>query len=326
MASKIKYSLDFDYLTAEEEILLDKACEAIAGFVSKSDQINKVNHKTRDAHVTPYSTLKGIFFVNDNFEESHVFPDKELNCLIRISNAHLKKVSQESTVPAYGFSLKILDGENTVANFPLVNFPLFPINNVSRFLKLFISINRFFSGNFLHKIWNLFGVFKNLISVSPSFFQPSFIMEVLKFLKNWNHFILSFSYHSIGVYRLGDHLVKLKLIPRKIPKRINDKRIDDSIKNYLNNNSYELDLFVQYCCDLKKQPVNQLNKLWKDSESIQIGTIKISGLIDRNDRAVEEMSFNPFENIKALQPVGRIQKLRDKAYKTSYKIRNNNQL
>jgi hypothetical protein len=47
-------------------------------------------------------------------------------------------------VPAYGFAVKINDEKgNVIANFPLVNFPLFPINSVSTFLKLFTSVNRF---------------------------------------------------------------------------------------------------------------------------------------------------------------------------------------
>lgn len=321
MASKIKYNPDFDSLTSKELKLLRKACEAISEFVSKSNKINKVNYKTRDAHVTAYSTLKGTFFANENFEEHSIFPSSELDCLIRISNAHLKLVSQKRTIPAYGFSVKISDGSQTIANFPLVNFPLFPINNVSRFLKIFISINRFFSGNLLQKFWNFLKILKNFLLVSPAFFHPSFVIEVLKFLKKRNNFILSFNYHSIGVYKLGNHLVKLKLIPKNVPKKSNDERIDVSIENYIKDKKYELELFAQYSYDLEKQPVNQLNKMWKDSGFVSIGTIKLKEFIDKNDHSIEKMSFNPFENTPELQPVGRIQKLRNEAYKTSFKTR-----
>ncbi|MBO6200230.1 MAG: catalase, partial [Chryseobacterium sp.] len=73
---------------------------------------------------------------------------------------------------------------------------------------------------------------------------------------------------------------------------------------------------------LRDQPVNQLNKMWKNSDFVPIGRIKISELIDKDDIALEKMSFNPFENIEGLQPVGKIQQLRDKAYKASFKTRN----
>lgn len=326
MAVKIQFQPDFNFLNKDELFLLQKACEAIKTFVSRTDKINQINYKTRDAHVTAYSTLKGTFVADKNFEEYHIFPEIELDCLIRISNAHMKLVSQKRRIPAYGFSVKISDEKQTIANFPLVNFPLFPINNVSLFLNIFISINRFFSGNILQKIWNFLKIVKDVVLISPPLFHPSFMAEVLKFLKKRNHFILSFDYHSIGVYRLGNHLVKLKLVPKNVPTKVDKKRIDHSIESYLEGNNYELELMVQYCYDLEKQPVNQLNKMWKDSEFIPIGTIRITELIDKNNRWVENLSFNPFESIKELQPVGRIQKLRDEAYKTSFTIRKNNNL
>ncbi len=326
MASKIKYNPDLDSLTSKEFKLLEKACTAIRNFVSKSNKINNVSYKTRDAHVTAYSTLKGTFFLNENLEEYHIFPKKELDCLIRISNAHMKLVSQKRTIPAYGFSVKISDKKEKIANFPLVNFPLFPINNVPRFLKIFISINRFFSGNILQKIWNFLKIVKDFLLISPSLYHPSFIAELLKFLRRRNHFILSLDYHSIGVYRLGNHLVKLKLTPKNVPTKVDTRRIDHSIENYLNDNNYELELMVQYCYDLEKQPVNQLNKMWKDSEFISMGTVRITEKMDKDNRWVEGLSFNPFESIEELQPVGRIQRLRDEAYKASFTTRKNNHL
>lgn len=324
MASKIKYTSDLDSLTSKEFKLLEKACTAIKHFVSKSDKINNVSHKTRDAHVTAYSTLKGTFFANENLEKYHIFPKQKLDCLIRISNAHMKLVSQKRTIPAYGFSVKISDEKQTIANFPLVNFPLFPINNVSQFLKIFISINRFFAGNILQKFWNLIRIMKNFLLVLPDVFHPSFMAEVLKFLRKRKHFILSFDYHSIGVYRLGNDLVKLKLVPKNTCTKFDERRIDHAIENYLKDNNYELELMVQYCYNLEKQPVNQLNKMWKNSDFVSIGTIKISEVIDKSNKWVEGLSFNPFENIEELQPVGRIQKLRDEAYKASFITRKNN--
>ena len=101
------------------------------------------------------------------------------------------------------------------------------------------------------------------------------------------YFILSFDYHSIGVYRLGNDLVKLKLVPKNTTTKIDEKRIDYSIEDYLKDNNYELELMVQYCYDLEKQPVNQLNKMWKNSDFVSIGTIKISEVIDKNNKWVE---------------------------------------
>jgi len=186
-----------------------------------------------------------------------------MDCTIRISNAHMKFVSQRLTIPAYGFSVKISDAGSTVLNLTMVNFPLFPINNVSRFLKIFTAINYFYSGNSFQKLWQAGKIFKNIALVLPGFFHPSFINQLRKMIMLWRRFILAFDYHSIGAYRLGDHIVKYRLVPLDVPSKSNETRIDRAIENYVNDRKYELELQVQYCYNFRKQPVNQLNRMWK---------------------------------------------------------------
>lgn len=169
-----------------------KALEAVKKFVNKSDKINGTNYRTRDAHATTYSTLRGCVTFYDNFEERKIFPGGEVNCIIRISNAHLKIVSQKTTIPAYGFSVKIYDNSNFNLNLPLVNFPLFPIDKVSHFLRLFTAINNFFSGKILEKFWQLGKILINLVLALSGLLKPSFVYEVLKLLSKWKNFILSF--------------------------------------------------------------------------------------------------------------------------------------
>ncbi|SEH87750.1 catalase family protein [Epilithonimonas hominis] len=324
MRNKLKYSSDFDNLTAKEVSLLDQACTSIKEYVIRSGKINNKKIRTRDAHATSYGALKGTFTHYRTKQVKPIFFSKQLDCTIRISNAHMKIVPQKRTIPAYGFSLALTDNEGVITNIPMVNFPLFPITDISRFLKIFTSINYFFSGNLFRKFWNALTIIKNMMFVIPDFFQLSFIREVFNFIQKKNHFILSFDYHSIGVYRFGDDMIKYKLVPLDTPKKSEEQRIDLSIKNYFQKNDYELELMVQYCYNQKEQPINQLNKLWKNSEFIPIGKIKLSELIDRDDALIEKMSFNPFENIPELQPVGRLQKLRNKAYQTSLEARREN--
>jgi len=321
MISRLKYDPKLDSLTEKELKFLDKASDSILKFVQKSPKINKSDLATRDAHATTYSLVKGSFQVYNEFEKKDIFPTEKMDCIIRISHAHMKLMSQKKTIPAYGFSVKIYNDERTIANFPMVNFPLFPIVNISRFLKLFISINNYFSGNFFQKIWNSLKIFRSFVSIIPNTLNFSFQNQVLKFINHWNHFILSFDYHSIGVYRMGDDLIKVKLTPIKVNHKTQDNRIDLSIENYLKNHIYELDVCIQYCYNFKDQPVNQLNKMWKNSKFIPMGNIQITELLDKNKIENELLSFNPFDNIPELQPVGKIQKLRDKAYKTSLETR-----
>lgn len=246
MRRKMLYHPDLNFLNTGELGLLEDACQAVESFVRKSAMINGCSHKTRDAHVTTYASLHGSFSVYDSFEEYSVFPSEVMDCTIRISNAHMKFVSQRLTIPAYGFSVKISDAGSTVLNLPMVNFPLFPINNVSRFLKIFKAINYFYSGNSFQKLWQAGKIFNNTALVLPGFFHPSFINQLRKLIMRWRRFILAFDYHSIGSYRLGDPIVKYRLVPLDAPSKSNETRIDRAIEDYVNDRKYELELQVQY--------------------------------------------------------------------------------
>lgn len=156
----------------------------------------------------------------------------------------------------------------------------------------------------------------------PEIFHPSFLKNVVQFIKSRNDFILSFSYHSIGVYRFGNHLVKLKLVPEIVPKTCPRKSPDLTVEEYMaQNRFFKAELFVQYAYDLKNQPVNKLHREWKETPYISIGTLQFDTLLNQQDKNQELLSFNPFENIDALQPVGKIQQLRNKAYQASLKAR-----
>jgi hypothetical protein len=88
---------------------------------------------------------KGTFWVDKNIPEwvQPFFDNEKFDLMIRFSNAQLKIKNSRKDIPAYGFAIQIKDEKGgLLANFPLVNFPLFPINSVSTFLKLFTAINR----------------------------------------------------------------------------------------------------------------------------------------------------------------------------------------
>jgi len=321
MKQKLEYDPEFDFLTPQELLLLNELSVSIQDFVKKTPELNMIRYATRDAHATTYHILKGKCIINENFEEHLVFPKKNLDAVARISSAHMKIVKGK-WLPAYGFSLKLEDRGKTVANFPLVNFPLFPFNNVAGFLKMFTALNRFFSGNTTQKMKNIFQVFIHLSGIFPEIFHPSFLKNALNLFIHRSDSILSFPYHSIGAYRLGNHLVKIKLVPKNIPltKQIPD--VESSIDQYLEEyQNFEAELFVQYAFDLKNQPVNELHREWKFSEFLPIGKLVFSQTIDKNSMPQELLSFNPFENIDALKPVGRIQQLRNQAYQISLETR-----
>lgn len=325
----LKYNQEFDKLSGKEKFLLYKCQKSVEAFIKNSSNISNTNYATRGAHAKSYAVLQGKFQVLDNLPEyiSNVFKEKQYEVLVRLSNANLVINRTGKDIPAYGFSLKIKDVDGKNANFPLVNFPLFPIKSVSKFLKFFTAVNTFLvtkADNFVVSAMDLPLVIKNAVGFVPHLFSLDFGKNVAKILKKVNDFILSFDFYSIGVYRLGDYMMKIKIVPKNIDRNY-DNHSNQKIRteNYIKSNDADFDVLVQLCANIQKQPINDLTKEWKNAPYLNIGSITFfqNSLLDIDKSEVEKLSFNPFENSENLLPVGKIQQLRKSVYETSIKNR-----
>ncbi|MBL3548460.1 hypothetical protein J2787_003618 [Chryseobacterium rhizosphaerae] len=323
MPTPLKYNKKFDELNEEEKKLLEINKKSIADFVEQSSSISDVNYATRNAHAKTYAVAEGTLWVNPNIPESlHAFFDKEkFDLIIRFSNAQLTINNAKKDIPAYGMAVQIKDENGgLLANFPLANFPLFPVNSVSTFLKLFTAINR----SYMKKWSGLFPILGQAVKIIPAVLSGSFLKNMVKLLRKKNDFILSFDYHSVGAYRLGDYMIKIKLSPKSVDKNMGkNQKIKDTLKTYFQTHDFTADVLIQFCYDLKDQPINKLNVEWKNSPYVKIGELKINkgSLLNAQTCTNELLSFNPFESKTIFQPVGKIQKLRDEAYKVSVQTR-----
>jgi len=323
MPDPLKYNKNFDKLSYEEKQLLEETKKSIADFVEQSPSISDVNYATRNAHAKTYTILSGHFVINTDLPQNlkYLFDKEKYEIIARLSNANLKIKKNKKDIPAYGFSIKIKDDAGrTISNYPLVNFPLFPTNSVSSFLKMFTNINKFYA-----KKWgNWISFAKNIWKVIPSLMTFSFIKHSIALFLKRNDFILSFDYHSVGAYRLDDKMMKIKINPKDIQKKFGTrKEVRNSVKSYFASNDYEAEVFIQLCYDLKDQPINKLNIEWKNSPFIKIGELRFEKNSFQNSINCDNelLSFNPFESAEIFQPVGKIQKLRDEAYKVSLQTR-----
>lgn len=323
MPNPLKYDKDFDKLSYEEKQLLEEAKKSIADFVECSSSISDVNYATRNAHAKTYAILKGEFIVSENIPENlkYIFDNDRYEIIIRLSNAHLKIKKSRKDFPSYGFAVKIKDESGrTISNYPLVNFPLLPINSVSAFLKLFICSNRFYT-----KKWTyFFPLLSHIYKIIPAALNLSFLKNLWKLVLEKNNFVLSSDYHSVGAYRFDDKIIKIKISPKNIPQKFGEKMlVKEAVENFCIFNDYEADVFIQFCYNLNDQPINKLNSEWRNSPFVRIGEIRIEkdSLLDPKSCENELLSFNPYESAEIFQPVGKIQKLRDEAYKVSLQTR-----
>ncbi len=330
MKSFLKYTSDFDQLSAQENRDLARAKKSVEKFIKSSAEISDVDFATRDAHSKTYATAKGSLKISEYLPEflSDIFNKTNYELIARFSNANLVINKKGRDAPLYGFSLKIKNINGQDANFPLVNFPLFPTNSPSLFLKFFTSINTFLvtkQDNFVVSVMDLPSLFKNSISLFSSAFSGDLLKKTVQFIPKRNDFFFSFNYEGIGCYRIGDYVMKIGLKPAKrIPDLGKDQPQKESIPEFISLQESTYHLMIQVCENLKDQPINDLMKTWKNAPEYCLGRVIIpqNSLLDSKSPEIENINFNPFENAENLQPVGKIQQIRKKIYEVSIETRN----
>ena len=329
MENLIRYRHEFDQLTSDEMQLLEKAACSVRKLIQHTKKLSNVSFATRAAHSKTYAVANGNLRIHSdlpNWLQAYL-PEANYQTIARFSHANPIIFRSKHEVPAYGISLKIVTLEQDI-HFPLVNFPLFPTNSVSGFLKFFTSMNTFLTtkaDNFLVSIMDIPALLIHSRIFFPGIFSPDMIKYALQLLFRKNDFILSFPFHSIGCFRLGDFIMKIKLIPIEIKKDFaKNERGEDRICKYFSQQEAQYKLVFQLCSDLNRHPVNDLTKMWRNATEIEIGilTLPKNSLLNVQDPEVEALVFNPFDNPEQLQPVGKIQQLRNIIYQTAAETRN----
>lgn len=333
MKTFLRYSPKFDELTMEEENLLAEDVQLVEKAVTVSHKLNRKKITTRNAHAKAFGFVRGSFIPveNEAADFSELLGGEDLGVIIRYSHPNFFVTKGGGEYPLYGCSVKIFNRDRPVsARFPLVNLPVFITNSVSKFLKIHIKANHLFiaSGNFLPlAIFKIPGLLKAGLSL---FFDRQILMilnNMMKGLDIEKQFISVYDYHSVGCFRLGEKVVKIRLKPHDAKEIKKDAGIDQAaaLRDFFLKNNLELDFQVQVGISEKKTPVNNLLKNWKEKHSkfITVGTIVLPKQdISRYETMdYENLSFNPFENSEILQPVGRMQKIRQKIYNKSVATR-----
>ena len=330
MKSLLKYTAELDQLSPTENNDLAKAVKSVEKFIESSAKISEVKYATRDAHSKTYATAKAILKISEDLPDfiTDIFDQREYELLTRFSNANLVINKKGRDVPLYGFSLKIKNVQNQDANFPLVNFPLFPTNSPSVFLNFFRSVNTFLvtkQDNFLVSVLDLPSLIKNGLSLFSSMFSFDVIKKIIQFIPKRKDFFFSFNFDGIGCYRLGDYMMKIGLKPvRNLSGIGGNESQQESITEFISLQDSNFLLTIQLCENLENQPVNDLMKTWKNAPEYVLGKIVIpqDSTINSENPEIENLNFNPFENAESLQPVGKIQQIRKRIYEVSIATRN----
>lgn len=322
MDQPLKYNSSYNQLSAKESALLEESLISVQNFVLQSREISSVNYATRDAHSKSYGYLKGAFIPAANNQVKKFFPNASYDVLVRFSHAHLKIIKTERQLPVYGLALKIKKNHEEEINYPMVNFPVFITNSVTRFLNLFIGINRFYTSSSIYKPIRLIQVAIKMLPIMVDMMNLSFIKSFSRFIKTFPDFIMNRDYHSIGAYRWNDEIIKLKLFPTLTDFKPNKSRsIFENMQALISEQPIRYHLYAQFSYDEKFQPINNLKKLWINTPEVHFGSIELNEVLQDNPE-LEKLSFDPFDSPEIFQPVGKIQSLRKAVYETSVQTRN----
>lgn len=328
MKKRILFSEKYSSLTSEESALVDKACGEVEKYVKCTAKLNGISHRTRDVHAKSYGEVYGTLQIAQSGDRylKEIFNQSEYRTILRISNVTMVKEEGKDRLPVYGLALKILNvADNHDVNLPLANFPVFPTNSVSKFLKLFIRINRFATARAKFAPLAAFKAPSLLLSSAsflPNFIDASFLKYFAGILLNSKKNPLAFAYHSIGCYRFGDYVVKFLLEPVSLPKsmvKMGDKSQKEIVQETLQKFDTVYSLKMQYC--RKEDWINDLTVVWPKKKFREIGKITVKAGSVLNPQKTEHLSFNPFESPEILKPVGRIQKTRELVYRASVQTR-----
>lgn len=320
-----RFDSSYNTLSPAEVEWLRRTVQSVQQFVKNSRTINKQPYATRNAHAQTFSVLKGYLFINKNVpaQVRSIFNQEHYNILVRYSHGNPLIRPINKVIPAYGMAIKI-QSDREDWSFPLVNFPIFPIKSAKRVLQLFTHFNNTVlrTGKASRSI-SLVRLLKDTVAVFPTALSWSMLKNTVRLLFKRNQSAIGFSYYSVGVYRMGPYMMKLKATPSKAFPLVQPGNHQSTIEQALNRGDVHFDLTIQLCADIEDQPVNDLSVEWKNAPEFMLGRIQFTrgSLKDSSLIPAHKTSFNPFENPEELQPVGQIQYLRKDVYEASIATR-----
>ena len=175
------------------------------------------------------------------------------------------------------------------------------------------------------KLWSTLEVVKEFSSLALNSGLLSMMNVMLKSLMMKKDFVLNYTFHSVGCYRFGDAMSKIRLVPqKKYPVEDAAERVQqEMVQEILLQESICFDFQIQVSTDEKKQPINELLVEWPEDQFVTIGRLEFpkQEIITSGNQELEHTSFSPFQNAEGLLPVGKIQQLRHRAYDASFEAR-----
>lgn len=284
----------------------------------------------RAFHAKSHGCLKGEFRVASNLHPSlqhglFKTPGKSYEVLGRFSNG-VGFFQKDATADVKGFAFKVrnVEGERLinlpeldmgqVQDFTMTNNPTPLADNVENFVNLGMAVD------------------KGLLHGLRFLFQNQDIAKIVikRIYGRKVKTLVNESFWSGSPYLLGpEQAVKWNVTPCQLVATPTVNENDENflrtqLQNTLNSQDVCFNFNVQIQYDKEKQPIERHLIEWKESEtpSINIAQIIFPAALNQNfsqnDEHCEKLPFNPWNGLKAHQPLGNMNRARGQIYLDSF--------
>ncbi|WP_296405736.1 catalase family protein [Psychrobacter sp.] len=345
----VKFDDQYTTLSAEESALIDVISADIRKEVQSSKGKNKLDYHGRAVHTKGYCALKARFEVLDNLPAEYAqglyAKPSTHDAVIRFSNAAATVAPDRRLGLAIGLAFKVFDVDGlkltpdepnaTTMDFALVNAPVFftsQLKDYAYLSKLAFAFNGYLANGLAGKAKFGFDWLTQYGKEIPQFesFKTLNAFRKLAMVKPKNPWL--YEYFSMGAVRHGDYMGKIRVtLTSESIAKINhpdinllseDETIRKALITEISEHDLELEVQIQLCRNLKKQPIEDLTQEWKEKEAPFVTVARLTVIRqdvpeDGNFDAMEHLSFTPFRCLEKNRPIGRIQQSRLQAYQAS---------
>ncbi|MEU0084416.1 catalase family protein [Streptomyces sp. NPDC006274] len=323
---------------------LDEVVSTVGRRTRESVQRQGVGRAVRTAHGKTYGLMKAMVTIGDvpaPYAQGIFATPATYDAVVRYSNGlgHLRADSLLGAACGMGVKMfgvpgtTLLADESDTGTFDLnlINNTVFFANTAYDYMvieDLFAELPDALVNPARRKSW--MGDFLTrrgtLTSADEWLWDELFAM--LSFTQVRRRNLLSYTYNSMGAFRYGDHIAKMRTVPVSSVAYLDvDVQADgEAFRNTLVAEAVERDhafeLQVQLNADLARMPVDNTSVQWPEQLSPWVTVARID--LPRQDIGGEEnlaaadgTSITPWRTREDHRPIGEIQRVREEVYRRS---------
>ncbi|MCF3132407.1 catalase family protein [Streptomyces olivochromogenes] len=327
---------------------LDEVVKQVARRTRSSVERQPVGRAIRTAHGKTYGLLKAMVTVGDNtgFYRQGIFGRPAVyDAVVRYSNGlgHHRPDHQLGAACGMGIKLfgvpgpSLLDDERDSGTFDLnlINNEVFFANTAYDYMvieDLFAELPEALVDPARRKTWMAEFLTRRGTLTDPDSWLWDELLAMLSFTTVPRRNLLSYTYNSMGAFRYGDHIAKIRTVPTAaslsaLTHQIVDVRADnEAFRRTLVAEAAERDhsfeLQVQLNTDLVRMPVDNTSVKWPEDLSPWVTVARVD--LPRQDvggndnlAAADTTSITPWRSREEHRPIGEIQRVRQEVYRRS---------